>query len=277
MTKMPAPHPQYVQWLKKEKLTLSTQDGRNVEVWDFDYQSNDAILSEWAKHFRNMYCDDKEIDSLKAPSESRKDFLLNNKFPDSNQSGAKIRSGDFGELLVADLLEYLENYWVPRTRYDRKIRKNTSTFGCDVIAMKQQDLKNPSSNDEILVVEVKAQFNQRKSTAILPRLQDALEDSKIDPIRRGESLVAIKARLKDTGEIDKVKRINRFQELSNFPCIEKYGAAACFTDNKYDTNKISKTDGSSYPANNLLRLLVIKGKNMMDLVNALYERAADEA
>lgn len=267
----------YVQWLNKSPSVLSTQDGRNIEIWEFNYQNNNAVLSEWATHFRNMYCSDSEIDTLRTSLVSRKDFLLNEKFPDSGRGGAKIRSGDFAELLIADLLEYLEDYWVPRTRYDRKTRRNTSTFGCDVIAMKQMDPSKPSSKDVILVVEVKAQFNQNKKISISPRLQDAVDDSKKDPIRRGESLLAMKARFIDRGDNASVKKIGRFQEISNYPCVEQYGAAACFTDNKFDVKKISSTDASSYPQNNSLRLLVIRGKNMMDFANALYERAANEA
>jgi len=268
---------QYTDWLIKLPDNLITKDGKEIEQWEFNYLKNETIMSEWATHFRNMYCNDNEIDSLKTPTQSRKDFLLNIKFPDSGQDGGKIRAGDFAELLVADLLEYLENYWVPRTRYDRKIRRNTSTFGCDVIAFKQKDLSTPSSEDEILVVEVKAQLNQRSNVEILPRLQDAIEDSKEDPIRRAESLQGMKTRLKDMGQDNLAKRIERFQLIPNIPCKEFYGAAACFTDNKYDINKISETDCTSYENKDILRLLVIKGKDMMDLVNSLYERAANEA
>ncbi len=268
---------QYVQWLNKTSNVISTQDGKNIEIWEFNHKNNDIILSEWANHLRNIYCSDSEIDKLRSSSESRKDFLLNMKFPDSGRGGAKIRSGDFAELLVADLLEYLENYWVPRTRYDRKTRRNTSTFGCDIIAMKQKSPNKPSNQDVIFVVEVKAQFNQNPHASIEPCLQKAVDDSKKDPIRRSESLMAMKARLIDRGDMDSVKKIGRFQEISNYPCIEQYGAAACFTDNKFNTKKISSTDASSYPSYNVLRLLVVKGKSMMDLVNALYERAANEA
>lgn len=268
---------QYIDWFKLKDDKLTTKDGLEIEQWEFNYEENEQIMSEWAKHFRNMYCNDSEIDTLKNPLQTRKEFLLDIKFPDNGQGGAKIRSGDFAELLVADLLEYLERYWVPRTRYDRKIRRNTSTFGCDVIALKQIDYSKPSISDEILVVEVKAQFNQRNNVSILPRLQDAVEDSKEDPIRRSESLQGMKTRLKDRGETELVKRLERFQLISQYPCKERYGAAACFTNDKFDEVNISETDCSDYQNKEWLRLLVIKGKNMMDLVNSLYERAANEA
>lgn len=268
---------EYTNWLNKLPNKLTSKDGKEIELWEFNYLENDTVMSEWAKHFRNMYCDDNEIDFLKTPTQTRKEFLLDKKFPDSGRNGGKIRSGDFAELLVADLLEYIENYWVPRTRYDRKIRRNTSTFGCDVIAFKQTDPHTPLPSDEILVVEVKAQFNQQPKVNIKPRLQDAVDDSKLDSIRRAESLQGIKTRLKDKGKLDLAKRIERFQLISNLPCKEHYGAVACFTDNKYDETQISKTDCSAYPNNKTLRLLVIKGKDMMDLVHSLYERAANEA
>ncbi len=50
-------------WLKSS-ATLTTADGKSVRVLELQYSTDNAILSAWAKHFRNHYCLDAEIDDL---------------------------------------------------------------------------------------------------------------------------------------------------------------------------------------------------------------------
>ena len=50
------------EWLKKEE-DIQTADGKNIEVFSFNYNSDDnKTMSVWAKHFRNHYCSDEIID-----------------------------------------------------------------------------------------------------------------------------------------------------------------------------------------------------------------------
>ncbi|MCF7955781.1 MAG: hypothetical protein K9M75_08270 [Phycisphaerae bacterium] len=109
----------HTKWFKDSGERLTTSDGKTVEVWEFCYQKDDDILRDWAKHFRNHYCSDDEIDDLRdGTGLSRSDYLTNMVFPDSSKGfGPRIRSGDFAEILVADFLEYIMQYWVPRFRY----------------------------------------------------------------------------------------------------------------------------------------------------------------
>jgi hypothetical protein len=54
------------------------------------------------------------------------------KFPDAHAApGSSIRAGDFGEVLVADFVEYALNCRVPRTRYADTAIRNESTKGSD--------------------------------------------------------------------------------------------------------------------------------------------------
>ena len=55
----------HIQWLVDTGKRLKTTDGKEVEVWEFRHQNDDDVLSAWAKHFRNHYCLDTEIDFLK--------------------------------------------------------------------------------------------------------------------------------------------------------------------------------------------------------------------
>ena len=129
---------EHVRWLidTGEKLTLD--NGKSVDVWVLRHVEDDDMLSAWAMHLRNHYCLDDEIDFYRRGlGLSRTDYLNNIKLPDSIKApGPSIRAGDFSEILVSDYLQFILDYWVPRTRYGDKTVRNESTKGSDVIGFK---------------------------------------------------------------------------------------------------------------------------------------------
>ena len=100
---------EHTKWLIDTGERLKTADGKEVEVWEFQHQDDEDVLSAWAKHFRNHYCFDSEIDYWRRGYKcSRSEYLCSIKFPDPKAApGPSIRAGDFSEVLVADFLEYL--------------------------------------------------------------------------------------------------------------------------------------------------------------------------
>ena len=215
------------EWLVEEKgENLTTVDGKPIKVFSFNYDSNDSeTMSAWAKHFRNHYCSDELIDTLiSGTGLSRTDYLLDRKFPDQSiVPGSSVRAGDFSEILVADYLEFLLNYWVPRTRYSNKINRNSSPMGSDVIGFKLFD-SSETNRDILTVLEVKASYTNTTEN----RLQKAIDDSRKDDIRIAESLNAIKQRFIEQNDNDKKQRIERFQNPADKPYTKFYGAAALF-------------------------------------------------
>ncbi len=268
---------QHIKWLKKTGKTLNTTDGKTVEIWELQHNSDGAILSSWAKHLRNHYCSDDKIDSLcSGTGLTHRDYLNQIKFPDSKFApGPSIRSGDFGEILVADFLEYILNFWVPRTRYDNKNIRNESTKGSDIIGFHFVRSDKIDPLDELAIFEAKTRFS--KSNNNTPRLQDAVNDSGKDKIRKAETLNAIKQRFLDRNEKDNAKRIERFQNEEDNPYSEIYGAVALFDSIFFHCDIESKTDSLNHPFSTNLTMIIIKGDNMTNLVNELYRRAADEA
>lgn len=267
---------EHTKWLVDTGERLTTNDGKEVEVWEFQHQEDEAVLSSWAKHFRNHYCFDTEIDYFrKGYKFSRTEYLNNIKFPDPKKApGPSIRSGDFGEILVADFLEYLLGYWVPRTRYGDKTTRNESTKGADIIGFQFIEEGKYSAKDSLAIFESKTQFSGVQAH---PRLQDAIDGSAKDYIRKAESLNAIKQRLYSRSEPNEATKIERFQNDEDLPYEVTYGAVALFEDTLFDSSLISSTESSSHPYSRTLKLIVIKGELMMQLVNKLYERAANEA
>ena len=263
-------------WLKPSGKKLSSADGRPISVYEFVHQPNAAILKKWAKHFRNHYCLDTEIDVLMdGIGGTRAEYLTAVKFPDRTSGlGPSVRSGDFAEILVADFLQYTLGFWVPRTRYSNKINRNQSPAGCDIIGFGVSDPAKISSKDTLAIYEVKAQLSGVKAKK---RLQDAVDDSGQDPVRKAESLNALRQRLLQEKKKKDADLVARFQNITDRPYRQAFGAVAVFSTAVYDAAIVGKTLAMKHPHATKLSLVVIHGADLMDLVHSLYERAANEA
>jgi hypothetical protein len=270
----------HIKFLKKTPISLQTSDGKTVEVWELRHTQCQTTLSSWAKHFREHYCLDSQIDILRSGTgKSRKEYLESIKFPDAaTKPGPSIRSGDFGEILVADFLEFIENYKVPSrtTRYSNKTNRNESTKGSDVIAFRFVDSHNPNPNDELAIFEVKAKFSGNINSAT-GRLQKAIDHSAGDRLRIAVSLDAIKQRFIDKNDGVNAKTVERFQNEADNPYKTINGAVALVCDSNYSTDIAATSNTNNHPNKSNLRLIIIKGADMMKLVHELYRRAADEA
>ncbi len=263
---------------------LKTADGITIEVWELRHGKEGKILSAWAKYFRAHYCADSSIDFLRGQL-SRKKYLEDIKFPSRTSNlGPSVRAGDFAEILVADFLQWILGYSVPRVRWNSKIVRDESPKGSDVIGFYFEDEKKTSPKDAIAVFESKASFSASSTTN---RMQDAINDSAKDRLRIDESLNYIKQRLFETGDKSEAQKIERFQNPVDFPYREIHGAAAIYSSENLDTTLVCAADSQKTPAkggafqphpnSENLRLVVIKGTEMMTLVHELYKRAADEA
>jgi len=279
LPKVPTPKykaPPHLQWLKDTGKPVKTADGRIVKVMEFHHKNDDSVLSAWAKHFRNQYCRDEQIDALrKGTPHSRAEYLRNLRFPDAARPpGPSIRSGDFAEVLVSDYLEFTMQFWLPRTRYDRKAVRNESTKGTDIIGFRFADEGKVDPKDTLALFETKADLTGKTPSK---RLQDAVDDSAKDEMRKAESLNAIKQRLLDDGKAAHADKVERFQNPEDRPYTEQYGAVALLSTPIFDLSAIKTTTASAHPKDRDLTLIVIHGKEMMALVHTLYEKAANEA
>lgn len=269
--------PKHLQWLEDTGRRLSTSDGITVEVWQLSPDFSDReVLSAWARHFRNHYCPDTLIDVLRAGTGlSRRDYLLQLKFPDSRcRPGPSIRAGDFAEILVADYLEFVLAYSVPRVGYADKAVRNQSRQGCDVIGYRIYDESKLSPNDILAIYEAKAQLTRSGARC---RLQEAVQDSNKDQIRKAETLNAVKQKLILSSNSSQATHIERFQNPADRPFTEVSGAVAVLSTVCFDPTTISNLDTSTHYNRPNLRLLIISGNDLMNLANQLYTRSADEA
>ena len=194
--------------------SLKTSDGKDIEVWEFQHHNDQKILSLWAKHFRNHYCLDTDIDEM-CGGLSRSDYLTTIKFPSRTSTpGPSIRAGDFGEILVSDFLEWILGFWVPRVRWSSKTIRNESPKGSDVIGFKFHNKKTDESSkdDALFVCESKTKFSNSRNNCF----QEAIKDSAKDHIRIDESLNFIKQKLFYNKSIDNVQKCQAPGKQSTF-------------------------------------------------------------
>lgn len=266
-----APH---LAWLEQID-TYTSACGLPIPVFALNHDALDEkVMSTWASHFRNHYCRDDQLNFLKNPMLTNSEYLLAEKFPHQTiPPGPSVRAGDFAEILIADYLQYVRNYQIPRTRYDRKGGTNESTRGSDVIAFKKlQGIV--SDNDELLVFEIKAKASENSKSNVL---QNAIDHSIKDELRIAESLSTMKQKLFDRNDVEGVLLIDRFQREPDYPCKRRYGAAAVYTTSALQKEIISNSTSTDHPNAEKLELLVVSANHLMSLIHALYQRAADEA
>lgn len=263
----------YLKCFEKEK-SLKTSDGKEILVFNFNSPQNDDILDEWARHFRDNYRTLAEVDDeIIGTGKTRDDYYINDVFPDAHTApGPSTRVGDFCELMLADYIEYIRYYYVPRTRYCRKINRNMSPNGSDVLGFKMDSTS--SLKDEVLVIEVKGGSDPKANYKGFTRLNDALIGSEKDIARYSESLNAIKRRLLDIGDKENAKLIARFQNKTDRPYLVKFGAAAVLTNALYDPSEYVNVSTSDNSAENL-ELILIHNNDLKSLISELYWRAAN--
>lgn len=268
----------HISWLVETDETLETVDGENVKVLKLAHAPDEEVLSSWAKHVRNHYCSDDKIDEFRSGTPyNRTQYLQNLIFPDQSIApGPSIRSGDFAEILILDFLEYVLGYSVIRIRYSGKAVRNESTKGVDVIGFKMF-AEQHTIKDALITFEAKANL---ASATEKNRLQDAIDDSHknyVDEIRKAETLNALKRRLIEQGDKQRSNLVERFQNKSDRPFQEEYGAAAVLSNNVYDVEILKSADASNHGEKKSLMMVVVKGEGLMDLAHELYRRAASEA
>jgi hypothetical protein len=248
--------PSHLNWLVNTGNTIATADGHTVELWELQHADDPAVLSAWAKHFREHYCRDEMLEQLiEGTGLTKAEYLRDIKFPDVEEKpGPSIRVGDFAEIIVADYLEYKLGYWCPRQfRYDAKMNRNESSKGCDVIGFKLVKEGSQSPKDELFVFESKALATGKPKM----RLQSAIDDSHKDKFREATTLNAMKQRFVERRENASANKVARFQNEADKPFTRISGAAAVHDAATFDSTITSTAVTAKHFNAPNLKLIVV--------------------
>ena len=177
--------PRYVRWLIEE-TNIKLSDGTHIPCYRLEHTNDEDVLNEWALHLRRHYESDESLnESIAETGLSAAEYLRDYVLPGTKGLAAACRSGDFTEILVSDLLEFVHNYKVPRCKQQNRANKDRSTQGTDIVGYYCANLDGkPSTRDELVAAEVKGLL----SSGSYKVLENAAKDSQEDEFRLATTL-----------------------------------------------------------------------------------------
>ena len=176
--------------------------------------------------------------------------------------------GDFAEIMISDLLQFVEGYEVPRYKQHGRTDKNSSEHGSDVIAYKITDPEKPNASDELLAIEVKS---RSASTDLTGAISEASKDSKKDRSRVAMTLSYYSMRSLKSGDRQTSAELRRFLKASEHPFIESFGIGAV-VGVKNAKRQLDGRDASEFLINQNDRVFIIHKNHLMDLIREVYSR-----
>ncbi len=262
--------PKYIDWFVEES-TVTLEDGIPISCYRLDYTVDDAIYCEWALHLRQHYESDAEIEeSLAVTGMSVEQYLRTRVIPQKDDPfGPTSRSNDFTEIMVSDLLEFIQGYTVPRCKQRNRSGKTQSEHGTDILAYKYaKATKKPDSEDELLAVEVKAGLSSDKYDPI----SNAVTDSHAyDEVRHALTLNYYRKKLRNINN-EQANEIARFQQKSEHDYLITYIAAAIISRDHIADDIVLGIRGDELELRQDNRVFLVHGKKLMALAHDIFER-----
>lgn len=263
--------PKYINWFIEER-GVTLEDGEPITCYRLDYTLDETIYCEWALHIRQHYESNEELaNSLAVTKMSAEEYLRKFVVPQKTDAlGPTARSNDFTEIMISDLLEFIQGYSVPRCKQRNRSGKGMSEHGTDILAYKfaKQD-KSPNTKDELLAVEVKAGLSTDKYD---PISKAAIDSIKYDEVRHSLTLNYYRKKLRSIDNNQQADEIERFQKKSDHDYIINYIAAAIISREEIENQVISGINGKDLKLRSNNQIFLVHGKTLMDLAHSIFER-----
>lgn len=258
--------------------SIPYSSGKEIQVYKLDNELlDDSILNNWAFGLRNNYVEEALLEPLvKGTGLTKQEFLEKNIFPNhQNSLGASTMSGEFGEILVYDYINFVLNYYITRTRYLEKVNPNIPVSGSDVIGYQVKNIDNPSRTDHLIVAEVKTRSSKskNKNSSCEETVENAIKDSIKDRVRIGESLNAEKRRLINRSRIEEARIVERFQNKTDNPFILDFFAVAVLDNELYSDQVVLDVVNRQHENIKSMNVLIILSKELKLFLRDLYRRA----
>lgn len=263
--------PNYISWFIEEK-SIIFEDGFPISCYRLDYVFEEDVYCQWALHLRQHYESDDELkESITKTGLSTAEYLRTYVIPQMEDVfGPSSRSNDFSEILVSDLLEFIQGYTVPRCKQRNRSGKTQSEHGTDIIAFKfAKSSVTPDINDKLLAVEVKAGLSSDKFDPIRNSIVDS---QSYDEVRHSHTLNFYRKKLIGMNNKQQADEIARFQQKSEYDYMITFISAAVISRNQIENNIILGYRGDDFKLRHNNKVFLIHGEKLMDLAHTIFER-----
>ena len=262
--------PLYIDWLVEETGKV-IKNSIPLTCYKLNYSMDETVLDDWALHIRKNYIDDDQlIDDASENNMPVEQYLKEYVIPQKeDELGPTARSGDITEIIVADLLEFIFDYSVPRYKMKNRSGKTTSQQGTDVIAYKFYNSdKSPNEKDELIATEVKGVLS---SNTYVP-IKSAIVDSQKDDHRLARSIDYCRKRLRELGATEESNEVKRFLLKPDNNYKLSFAAAAVSSRETADDIIVLDVLGEDLEIRSGQKIFYIHGKKLMELAHNIYER-----
>lgn len=271
--------PEYLSILRQVAGEVADDSGK-VFCYTIDHggEIEEAMLEDWALHLRRHYVRDDELKRY-CDGEARDvaTVLKEDYIPDRPTT----RSGDFGEILLSDILQFLEGYEVPRYKQVKRADRNMSDPGVDVVAYRISDPIGSNSSDELLTIEVKTRLTSKKhqlSNAIL----DAEQSAQKDHARIAMTLRMYKKRSSDVGDERTKNEMIRLMMKSEKPYkhvlamavvigVDDLRAQSDELKKIYESEECDPETRKKLRFETVDKVCIVHRSEFMDLIHSIYE------
>lgn len=261
--------PRYIKWLIEES-SITLNDGTHIPCYRLDHTKDEGILNEWAIHLRRHYISDESLsESIMSLKMTKEDYLRDYVLPGTKDLAAACRSGDFAEILVSDLLEFIYHYKIPRCKQQSRANKDRSTQGTDIVGYRYENPDETASlNDVLLAAEVKAKL----SSGTYGVLKEAAMDSQKDSFRLATTLDYYRKQLRLYGNYEEANKIARFLQKSESQFQVRYLGVGVTSIGLIKNDMISEYRSGDLLLNSGHAIFLVHGEKLMALAHDLFSR-----
>lgn len=269
------PKPGFMNWVVIDCPVIV--NGHPCSCYMIDWSVDDNLLDEWAMHVRRHYVRDDDLQHYASfLGISVSEYLKHHKIPQydgEDRRGSSIIPGDFAEILMADILQFMEDYIVPRYKHVMRTNPYASEQGSDVIAYRYaKEAGNPSREDELVVMEVKSAVGRKSDRVVGERITSAITGSvkDRDKARDAMTLSYLMERSLKEGDLETAADLKRFMNRGDHPWTDSYRSAVTFDTAVLRGGVIEIDDlPVDFPG---IPLTFVKAKDFLALIKDVYAR-----
>ncbi len=254
----------------------NTYKKQGIVVFDFDDTKAEDFITDCIIPFRNAYISDEILNRSVDNNISTREEAIGDILP----TEAKIKSGEFGEILMCYLAQ---KFLAPAAnivplKWRWKENRDQPSHLTDVILLKCAYANNPQTTDYIYTVEVKSAATPIKQGSPKSPINDAIEDALKDKNgRTAKTIIYLRQQYINREEIDNAKKTKRFEDGVSVTYNRFINAAIVVEKNSlpHHTDSLTEESKKTMKTENI-GLFAVPLNNLKKIYENLYSRIPKE-